>query len=79
MTETFAPHRDQSYPVQLSHHSEEDDEYWLAELLDLPGCMADGSSPDDALENLEGAKRLWIETQIEDGREVPELAQERGF
>ena len=75
MTHTFAPHRDQSYPVQLPHHSEEDDEYWLAELLDLPGCMADGSSPDDALENLEEAKRLWIETQIEDGYEVPEPAK----
>jgi predicted RNase H-like HicB family nuclease len=79
MTHTFAPHRDQSYPVQLSHHSEEDDEYWLAELLDLPGCMADGSSPDDALENLEEAKHLWIETQIEDGDEVPEPTQAHDY
>ena len=81
MTQTLAPHKDLayyldlSYPVQLSYQSEDGDEYWLAELLDLPGCMADGSSPDEALESLDEAKRLWIETQIEDGREVPEPAQ----
>ena len=81
MTQTLAPHKDLAYyldlpyPVQLSHQREDDDEYWLAELLDLPGCMADGSSPDEALKSLEEAKRLWIETQIEDGYEVPEPAQ----
>ena len=81
MIQTLASHKDLayylalSYPVQLTHQSEDDDEYWLAELLDLPGCMADGSSPDEALESLEEAKRLWIETQIEDGYEVPEPAQ----
>ncbi len=78
MAQTLATHKDLAYyldlpyPVQLSHQSEDDDEYWLAEALDLPGCMADGSSPDEALESLEEAKRLWIETQIEDGYEVPE-------
>ena len=81
MTQTLAPHKDLayyldlSYPVQLSHQSEDDDEYWLAEILDLPGCMTDGSTPDEALESLEEAKRLWIETQIEDGYEVPEPTQ----
>ncbi len=85
MTQTLAPHKDLAYyldlkyPVQLSHQREDDDEYWLAELLDLPGCMADGSSTDEALESLEEAKRLWIETQIEDGYEVPEPAQSHDY
>ena len=34
--------------------------------------MSDGSNPSEALRNLEDAKRLWIETCIEDGCEVPE-------
>ncbi len=61
-----------SYPVQLSHQSDGGDEYWFAEILQLPGCMSDGYNPNEALQNLEDAKRLWIETQIEDGYEVPE-------
>ncbi len=61
-----------SYPVQLSHQSDDDDEYWFAEIPQLPGCMSDGPNPNEALQNLEDAKRLWIETQIEDGYEVPE-------
>ena len=71
----LAYYLDLPYPVQLSHQTEDGDKYWLAELLDLPGCMTDGSTPDEALENLEEAKRLWIETQIEDGYEVPEPAR----
>ena len=60
------------YPVQLTHQREDADEYWLAQILDLPGCMSDGVTPDEAMENLEEAKQLWIETQLEDGFEVPE-------
>ena len=61
-----------SYPVQISRQSDDDDEYWFAEIPQLPGCMSDGPNPDEALKNLEDAKRLWIETHIEDGYEVPE-------
>ena len=60
------------YPVQLSHQTDDGNEYWLAEIPLLPGCMSDGSDPNEALQNLEDAKRLWIETQIGDGYEVPE-------
>lgn len=78
MTEASALHKDLNYylnlpyPVQLTHQREDGDEYWLAEILDLPGCMSDGLTPDEAIQNLEDAKHLWIETQIEDGLEVPE-------
>lgn len=67
------------YPVQLSRQIDDDDEYWFAEILDLPGCMADGVNPNEAMKNLEDAKRLWIETHIEDGYEVPEPAQSHGY
>lgn len=78
MTEKSSPKRDLdyymnlSYPVHLSHISEEDGDYWLAEVLDLPGCMADGTTPNEAMEELQDAKQLWIETAIEDGCGVPE-------
>ena len=78
MTEAFAPHKDLKYylnlpyPVQLTQQHEDGDEYWLAEIQDLPGCVSDGVTPDEAIQNVEDAKQLWIETQIEDGLEVPE-------
>ena len=68
-----------TYPVQLTHQIDDDDEYWLAEILDLPGCMSDGNDPNEALENIEDAKRLWIETQLEDGYEVPEPTPSREY
>jgi predicted RNase H-like HicB family nuclease len=38
---------------------------------ELPGCMAHGETPEEALENLEDAKRLYIETLLIKGIEVP--------
>jgi predicted RNase H-like HicB family nuclease len=38
---------------------------------ELPGCMAHGETPDEALANLEDAKRLYIETLLVKGLEVP--------
>lgn len=67
------------YPVQLLRQDEDGDVFWLAEIPDLPGCMTDGATPDEALENLEDAKRLWIETMIEDGFDIPEPTQSREY
>jgi len=39
---------------------------------DLPGCMSDGDTPQEAIENLADARRLYIESLLEDGLPVPE-------
>lgn len=49
-----------------------DDGAFIAEAPELPGCMADGASYQDALANLEFVIREWIETATELGRPVPE-------
>jgi len=59
------------YSVQLSKQSDDGDEYWLAAIVELPGCIADGDSPDEAVESIGEAKRIWIESHLEDGHEVP--------
>jgi len=51
--------------------SEEDDAY-LAQAPELPGCMADGKTYQEALANVEVIIQEWIETARELGREVPE-------
>jgi predicted RNase H-like HicB family nuclease len=48
------------------------DERFIAEMPELPGCMADGESPEDALQSIQLIAREWIETARELGRPIPE-------
>ncbi len=50
----------------------DDDSAWIAEAPELPGCMADGGTRAEALENVEVVIREWIETSLELGRSIPE-------
>ncbi len=49
-----------------------EDGTFLAEVPELPGCMADCSSYQEALKNAEVIIREWIETAQEIGRPIPE-------
>lgn len=49
----------------------EDDNAYLAEVPELPGCMADGPTAKEALHNVERIAQEWIETAREMGRPVP--------
>ena len=48
------------------------DKAFIAEVPELPGCTAHGSSPDSALANCQEAIELWIDAAQEFGRTVPE-------
>ena len=50
----------------------DDDGAFIAEVPDLPGCVADGSSRQEALANAEIVISEWLETAHELGRPVPE-------
>ncbi len=50
----------------------EDDEAYVAEVPELPGCMADGNTYQQALANAELIITEWIETANETGRVIPE-------
>jgi predicted RNase H-like HicB family nuclease len=49
-----------------------EDSAYIAEVPELPGCMADGNSYKKALENAEIVIQEWIETACEFGRTIPE-------
>lgn len=49
-----------------------DDESFIAEIPELPGCAADGPTPQEALTNVHNIAHEWIETTLELGREIPE-------
>lgn len=49
----------------------EADQRFIVEVPELDGCMADGRTPAEALENVESIISEWIETAKELGREIP--------
>jgi len=49
----------------------EADEAFVVEVPELPGCMADGSSYQEAVANAERVIQEWIETAREEGRPIP--------
>ncbi len=49
-----------------------EDNAFIAEVPELPGCMADGNSYQEALSNAEQIIQEWIDTANELGRSVPE-------
>lgn len=50
----------------------EEDGSFVAEVPELPGCMADGQTYQEALANTEQIIQEWIETAKELGRPIPE-------
>ena len=54
----------------IVYWSDEDDAY-IAEVPELPGCMADGSSYEEAIRSAQTVIAEWIETAQGLGREIP--------
>lgn len=55
----------------IMYWSNEDDAF-IAEVPELPGCMAHGDTQEDALANIKEAMRLWVDTAREFGDPIPE-------
>jgi len=50
----------------------EQDQPFLVEVPELPGCMADGETRAEAIENANEVIRLWMETATRLGRDIPQ-------
>jgi len=50
----------------------EEDQSFVVEVPELPGCMADGATYQEALLNAETIIQEWIDTARELGRPIPE-------
>ena len=50
----------------------QEDQAFIVEVPELPGCMADGKTYQEAVQNAEVIIRQWIETAQALGREIPE-------
>lgn len=65
------------YKYEIIIYWSNEDEAFIAEIPELPGCMAHGESPEKALKNAKEAIQLWIDTAKEFGDPVPEPKGER--
>jgi antitoxin HicB len=63
------------YPVLIEPLSEEDGGGFLATVPDLPGCMSDGETPAEAIENVQDAIEEWLHLARKLGREIPTPSQ----
>ncbi|MRI53541.1 HicB family protein [Methylobacterium sp. DB1607] len=61
-----------TYPVVITPLTAEDGGGFAATVPDLPGCMSDGETPEEALRNVREAIDAWIETARELGHGIPE-------
>ena len=56
---------------QMVIYWSDEDQAYLVEVPELPGCMADGKTRHDAIANAEIIVREWIETSRDLGRPIP--------
>ncbi len=54
-----------------------EDGYWIVECPSLPGCISQGITKEEALENITDAITLYIETLQDRGLPVPEDTLQR--
>jgi predicted RNase H-like HicB family nuclease len=54
-----------------------DDKIFVAEVPDLPGCMAHGGTQLEAVKSVKKAIELWLETAMEFGDAIPEPREHR--
>ena len=59
-----------NYCIMMKYSAKEN--CYIVTVPDLPGCMADGESPNEAYENAKIVIREWIETAQADGRPILE-------
>jgi len=52
---------------------------YVAEIEDLPGCLAQGETLGEAYELIEEARRMWLEVAYEDGQDIPEPRSEQEY
>ena len=71
-TETVQGSRPQPYGVEVVwSESDDGDAGWVAEVRDLPGCIAQGRSRGELLENINRAIEAWIADALEAGDPIP--------
>lgn len=65
------------YKYEIIIYWSNEDQVFVAEVPELPGCMAHGNSPESALANAKEVIQLWMDTAKEFGDPIPAPKGER--
>jgi len=57
------------YSIFIQYDSSDD--IFVAEIPELPGCMAHGDTPEKAMQEILIAQNLWLDAAKENGIEIP--------
>lgn len=60
------------YTIEFRRESEEEQTVWFARVVELPGCMTEGDSLEEAAAMIQDALAAWIEVALDTGRYIPE-------
>jgi predicted RNase H-like HicB family nuclease len=52
---------------------------YSAEILEFPGCFAEGETADEAMQALDRAAESWIQAAIDQGQEIPPPFMNQGY
>jgi len=63
------------YPFIIRHLSKEEGGGYLIEYPDLPGCVSDGETIDEAIRSGKEAVQVWIETAVAMDRAIPKAGE----
>lgn len=69
MNKTIDYYMNLPYTIELTPEPEGS---WFVAVKELPGCMSQGDSPEEAIEMIRDAMRGWIEASLQDGDIIPE-------
>ena len=59
------------YKYEIIIYWSNEDSTFVAEVPELPVCMAHGDTQEDALKNINDAIQLWIDTAQQNGDPIP--------
>ena len=65
------------YKYEIIIYWDKTDNLYIAEVPELPGCIAHGKTYNIALDNSKKAIQLWLETATEFGDPIPEPKQQK--
>lgn len=66
-----------NYRYEIIIYWSKEDNAYIAEVPELPGCVAHGDTYEEALKNVKDAIELWIDTAKEFGDFIPQPKEDK--
>lgn len=57
----------------------EEDGGWFARIKELPNCMSQGDTPEEAMRMIDDAMLGWLEVELEEGEPIPEPKEDEDY